>query len=117
MKFGLLDKSDVLEMIESRAWWIFVGTHSAIDEIDKKFYHKAEGTFMTIWGPPVGPFAKAFPDCRILVLNFAKKEYMTKEQLMDFVNNHPDRVGLPPMVANDKQDIVFLTDEEELREE
>jgi hypothetical protein len=107
--FLLGDEQEIVEMIESRKWWILVGSDSVYDEFEAKFYPRAveDLSFITVFGPPPGDFAKHFGG--LMVLHFARKDKLDIRQLIEFFNQHPDRQGLPPMLLPDAdKDIIFL---------
>jgi hypothetical protein len=109
----LLDAPEVEAMIDSRQWWMFVGTDPVYDDIHERFYPD-EG-FVTVMGPPPKQFTNAFkfengPHI-LMTLNFGKKDMLSAERLAVFLNTHPDNPrGSREYAASDleQRDIVFL---------
>ena len=95
-------------MIESRKWWVMVGNHHVYEEIEQRFYPEADGSFCTVMGPPPKKFGKMFERLPMIVLNFGRKAKMSPTQLMEFMNNHPERKGFPALEFSDERDIIVL---------
>ena len=112
MSVGLLDEKAVTSMIQSREWWVMVGNHHVFGEIEERFYPEGDGSFMTVFGPPVGPLATVFTG--LMVLSFGRKSKMSPAQLMEFMNSHPERKGLPPLEYSDERDVIFLIEPDEV---
>ncbi len=113
MQIALTDEQVINEMIASRDWWVMVGNHHIYEEIEERFYPDEDGSFLTVFGPPMGEFRNIFPNARLMILNFGRKSRMSPTQLREFVNTHPERHDLPPVDYTDDKDIIFIVDEEE----
>lgn len=108
MSITLTDEQEIKRMMDSRQYWILVGNHHVYAAIEEKFYPDADGSFMSIMGPPPGEFAKLFTG--MMVLHFARKDKMSGKQLVEFMETLAEREGLPKVNWNAEQDIVFLVD-------
>jgi hypothetical protein len=112
VSIGLSDEETLTNMIHSKEWWIMVGNHHVYEKIEECFYPEADGSFMTVFGPPIGPFAGVFAG--LMVLHFGRKTKMSPAQLTEFLNGLRESEGLPPLEFDNKKDIIFMVDPAEV---
>jgi hypothetical protein len=105
MRATISEEREIEALIDSREWWIFVGGNPLFDEIESRFFPN-EGEFVTVIGPVLKRFAGVI-ECPWMVLHFGRKTSLSEIELTQFINNHPDRVGLPAIKLGEDRDIIF----------
>lgn len=110
MAFALLEGDEAArlfdEKLASRDWWVFLGELSLLRELEERVYvGDAERDFQLFFGPPVGEFAKAFPDVRFLPVVFAHKRRLPDTDLARFLSDHGQAISAEELEV---RDILFL---------
>jgi len=100
MEFNLKNEQEVLEMVESKEWWIFLGDQGKIDDLEEA----AGVTFQLCIGPPVGPFKRCFPGPEILPVSFAKKSDLPLDKLTKALKI----AGAETWPESESQDVLWI---------